>query len=112
MVAFFGELSAGRSREAAIVYCRSSLVHVPRLVYSIPFRSSEYNPLGGFMGPYVPEVNLVAPSSLPTVPVPLTLPESEGQTPPATPPPSPTVPTGNYVIPSGPSNPGYGAVNP
>jgi hypothetical protein len=64
------------------------------------------------MGPYVPIVTLVAPASLPTVPTPPSLPESEGETPPATPAPVPNVTTGNYVIPSGPSSPGFGGVNP
>jgi len=64
------------------------------------------------MGPYVPLVDLVVPSSLPTVPTPLSVPESEGLTPPANPAPVPTVATGNYVIPSGPSIPGYGGTNP
>jgi hypothetical protein len=81
-------------------------------VNSVPYRTSEYNPLGGFMGPYVPLVDLVVPSSLPSNPAPPSEPESEGLTPPANPPPVPTVATGNYVIPSGPSIPGYGGTNP
>ncbi len=38
--------------------------------FQIPFNTTEFNNVGGYMGAYVPTVSFVGPSKLPTIPVP------------------------------------------
>jgi len=48
---------------------------------NIPLMTTEFNPSGGYMGPYVPTVDFPTAAQLPTIPVPISRPNSCGLVP-------------------------------